>query len=309
MPTNTPALTIASDAQAWDYGQATALCPGVWRLIAPNPGMMTGPGTNSYLLGDAQHGFVVIDPGPDLPEHLQRLWQAAAHPDGSGGHITHIVCTHSHPDHAPGAWPLRAMCPQPPEVLGRASLPTARAHSAFTPTRELQNQEHIPLTLRGPGADSTPQNSSLEVLHTPGHAANHVCLLLASHGLLFSGDHILQGTTTVIDPPDGDMHDYLCSLQRLSARCAELGVRQILSAHGRVIDDAQAAIAHLVRHRLQREAKVAAAMAAIPNGGPQDWVALAYDDVDPGLWPLALRSLNAHVQRIQRLQNHPTEAL
>ncbi|MGQ0711156.1 MAG: MBL fold metallo-hydrolase [Rhodoferax sp.] len=303
-----PALSIPSDTAAWDYEHATALCPGVWRLTAPNSGMMTGPGTNSYLLGDVQHGFVVIDPGPDLPEHIQRLWQACAHPDGSGGHITHIVCTHSHPDHAPGAWPLRALCPRQPEVLGLASLPTARANSRFTPTRSLQNQERIALVLRGPGADSTPQPRALEVLHTPGHAANHVCLLLASHGLLFSGDHILQGSTTVIDPPDGDMHDYLDSLHQLSQRCAALGLRQILSAHGRVIDDAQAAIAHLVRHRLQREAKVAAAMAARPQGGLQDWVALAYDDVDPGLWPLALRSLQAHVQRLQRLQNTPTEA-
>lgn len=295
-------LHIPHDHQPWQCERAVALCPGVLRLTAPNQGVMTGPGTNTYLVGSPEKGYVVIDPGPDLPEHLQRVWHAAEGMDGRGGHISHIVCTHSHPDHAPGAWPLRAMCPHAPEVLGLPSQPTARARSAFTPTRALQNREHIAVYLPAGDGISALQNGALEVLHTPGHAANHVCLLLPSHGLLFSGDHILQGSTTVIDPPDGNMHHYLESLHLLALCCSTQGLRQILPAHGRVMDDAPGAIAHLVRHRLAREAKVAAAMAALPDGSAQDWVAQAYDDVDARLWPVAMRSLQAHVERIRLLQ-------
>jgi recombination protein RecT len=141
----------------------------------------------------------------------------------------------------------------------------------------------------------------LQVVHTPGHAANHLCLLLVEDALLFSGDHILNGSTTVIDPPDGNMADYLDSLDRLDALCAEQGVEFILPAHGYVLGDARGAIARLKAHRLAREAKVIAALEALPGGSMEDWVAHAYADVPPRIWPVAQRSLLAHIERIRAL--------
>jgi glyoxylase-like metal-dependent hydrolase (beta-lactamase superfamily II) len=270
----------------WQSEQAVPLLKNVQRLTAPNPGVMTGPGTNSYLVGDPHTGYVVIDPGPADSEHLQRLWRAA------GGDIRTIVCTHSHPDHSPGAAPLQALCASKPPILGLASRPTARAHSVFTPDRQLQDGECI--TLQGAGNGHT-----LRVLHTPGHAANHVCLVLEEDGLLFSGDHILNGSTTVIDPPDGHMGDYLNSLDVLAVACAQFDVEFILPAHGHVLGFAPQAIAQLKAHRLKREAKIAAAMQALPNGTLQQWVEHAYADVPPRLWPVAARSLQAHVDHIR----------
>ncbi len=279
---------------AWQHAQAVALLPHVLRLTAPNPGLMTGPGTNSYLVGDSATGWLVIDPGPDEPAHTERLWQAA------GGDIRLIVCTHSHADHAPAARPLQALCAQrgggTPPVLGLPSAPTAHPASHFVPDRALGNGEQLSLQ----AADGQTRHT-LQVIHTPGHAANHLCLLLAQDGLLFSGDHILNGSTTVINPPDGNMTAYLDALGALDAACVTLGLDYILPAHGHVMDGARTVIAKLKAHRLAREAKVRVAMQAQPQGTLDDWVALAYDDVPQGIWPLAKRSLLAHVERLQSL--------
>ncbi len=143
------------------------------------------------------------------------------------------------------------------------------------------------------------QRHTLKVIHTPGHAANHLCLVLVEDGLLFSGDHVLNGSTTVVSPPDGDMTDYIDSLDKLSATCKTHGIGFILPAHGYVIGSAPQAVANLKAHRLQREAKVVAAMRQRPEGSLDDWVEIAYDDVPPRMWPVAKRSLFAHVQRIE----------
>jgi recombination protein RecT len=272
----------------WQCQQPVPLLKNVMRLTASNPGVMTGPGTNSYIVGDRAGGYIVIDPGPDDPSHLQRLAQA------TGGDVRWIVCTHSHQDHSPGARPLQALCRTRPPILGLASRPTARPASVFTPDRELADGEE--LALAGDGVMHT-----LKVIHTPGHAANHLCLVLQEDGLLFSGDHVLNGSTTIVDPPDGDMTAYLDSLDRLVAACGQYGIEFILPAHGHVLGSAREAIERLKAHRLQREAKVIAAMRARPGGKPEDWVELAYDDVPPRMWPAAQRSLTAHVQRIQQL--------
>ena len=142
---------------------------------------------------------------------------------------------------------------------------------------------------------------TLKVLHTPGHAANHVCLVLVEDGLLFSGDHILNGSTTVVDPPDGNMTAYLDSLDLLSAACDEDAIEFILPAHGYVLGQAKTVIAQLRSHRLKREAKISAVMQARPHGTLDDWVPLAYDDVDARIWPVAKRSLLAHVERLRSL--------
>ncbi|MDP3520146.1 MAG: MBL fold metallo-hydrolase [Hydrogenophaga sp.] len=274
---------------AWQSETPVPLLKNVLRLTAPNPGFMTGPGTNSYLIGDPHTGYVAIDPGPDDAGHIERLWRAC------GGQIRHIVCTHSHPDHSPGARRLQALCAERPPILGLASAATARADSQFQPDRELADGELIVLQ-----AEDTDTHT-LQVVHTPGHAANHLCLLLIEDCLLISGDHILNGSTTVISPPDGEMQAYLDSLDKLAALCRQHGADFILPAHGHVLGDAPGAIAHLKAHRLKREAKVAAAMRALPGGNLDDWVPLAYDDVPERLWPVAKRSLQAHVDHIRSL--------
>jgi recombination protein RecT len=272
----------------WRTDEPVPLLRNVTRLTAPNAGVMTGPGTNSYIVGDPNTGYVVIDPGPNEAEHIARIWRAA------GGDIRMIVCTHSHPDHSPGARPLQAMCASKPPILGLPSASTARPHSEFRPDRVLQDGESI--ALEGGGV-----RHSLKAIHTPGHAANHLCLVLLEDGLLFSGDHILNGSTTVVDPPDGDMTAYIDSLDLLTAACQAHAIEFILPAHGYVLGFAAQAIAHLKAHRLQREAKVLAAMQARPEGAIEEWVELAYDDVPPRMWPVAKRSLLAHVQRIESL--------
>jgi glyoxylase-like metal-dependent hydrolase (beta-lactamase superfamily II)/8-oxo-dGTP pyrophosphatase MutT (NUDIX family) len=276
----------------WQSEQPVALLKNVQRLTAPNANFMTGPGTNSYLVGDAACGYIVIDPGPAIDEHIQRLWRAA------GGDIRMIVCTHSHADHSPGAQPLQQLCSNKPPILGLPSQASANSNHHFTPERALQDGERLTLT------GATPQGQishTLQVIHTPGHAANHLCLLLQEDGLLFSGDQILNGSTPMVSPPDGDMTAYLDSLDKLDAACAQTGVHCILPAHGYVLGNARQSIARLKAHRLAREAKVRAAMQAIPDGNLDDWVALAYDDTPRRIWPLAKRSLHAHVERLRAL--------
>lgn len=276
----------------WQSERPVQLLRHLWRFTAPNPGVMTGPGTNCYLLGSRAAGYLVIDPGPPDDAHVARLLEF------TGGKVQTIVCTHSHPDHSPAARPLAQACEaatgQRPPILGLPSEPTARAHSEFTPDRVLSDGERVV-------HDDPEHRVTLRAMHTPGHAANHLCLVLEEDGLLFSGDHVLNGSTTVIDPPDGNMAAYIDSLDRLLAECARHDMRFILPAHGHVIGSAPQAIAWLKKHRLAREAKVLAAMRERPDGGPDDWVPVAYADTPKQLWPVAKRSLLAHVERIEAL--------
>lgn len=278
----------------WHTDRPVPLLRNLIRLTAPNPGIMTGPGTNTYIVGDAATGYLVVDPGPHDTGHIARIVQA------TGGDVRMIVCTHSHADHSPGARPLQALCPGRPPILGLPSQPTAGPHSQFTPDRALDDGEV--LVLEGGG-----ESHSLRVIHTPGHAANHLCLALLEDGLLFSGDHILNGSTTVIIPPDGDMTEYLDSLDKLTAACESHGLAFILPAHGHVLGNAPLAIAQLKGHRLAREAKVRAAMEARPAGSLDDWLPLAYDDVPQAIWPVARHSLRAHVDRLRALQGQESQ--
>ncbi len=313
---------------SWQHERPVQLLKHVWRLTAPNPGMMTGPGTNTYIVGTPEKGYIVIDPGPDIASHIERILQA------THGDIVAIICTHSHADHSPAAKPLQArvvessntvpmsltaefakhICP----ILGLSSEATARDNAYFDPDITLSNNEQLAPYFRRP-YDETPYDISLQVIYTPGHAANHLCLILPEDGLLFSGDHILNGSTTVIDPPDGDMTAYLESLDTLHALCQQYDLRFILPAHGYVLSICDAAqgggdassdtrggaarvVAALKAHRLKREAKVMAAMKLKPQGTTEELVSIAYNDVDVKLWPIAARSLTAHVQRIRALK-------
>jgi len=280
----------------WQSERPVSLLKNVLRLTAPNANFMTGPGTNSYLVGDAASGFFVIDPGPNDAPHIERLFQAAY---TTGGHIRAIVCTHSHADHASGAQPLQALCKQhdkKPPILGLPSASTAKPEHLFQPDRTLQDGERLTLT----GTDGVTH--TLRAVFTPGHAANHICLILEEDALLFCGDHILSGSTTVIDPPDGDMSAYLDSLAKLDTLCAQDGIDFALPAHGHVLTHVHGVIARLTAHRLAREALVLAALRADPQGGIDRWVARAYGDISSESWPAARRSLLAHVLRLRKLR-------
>lgn len=260
----------------WQHERAVPLLRHVQRLTAPNPGRMTGPGTNTYIIGEPGE-YLVIDPGPDDTAHIERI--AAIVGDG----LMAIICTHAHPDHAPGAAPLKALTGAP--ILGRPTGPEFDPQWAFTPERTLEDGETIRC------GDST-----LRVLHTPGHVSNHICLLLEEDGLLFSGDHILNGSTTVITPPDGSMRDYVDQLHRLAAEPFDY----ILPAHGHAIASGKREVARLIAHRMAREAKVIDALSEA--GGPatvDELVLTAYDDVDPVIRPVAKRSLTAHLLKLR----------
>jgi glyoxylase-like metal-dependent hydrolase (beta-lactamase superfamily II)/8-oxo-dGTP pyrophosphatase MutT (NUDIX family) len=259
-------------------GRAVRLSPRIVRVTAPNPGMMTGPGTNSYLVGPAEGegGWTVIDPGPDSEAHLQALLAAAPGP------IERILVTHTHRDHSPGCVALA-------RATGAAVMGLRARHSqgqdpSFDPDHALRGGERMAL---GTG-------TTLQVLHTPGHASNHLCYLLQEERLLFTGDHVMQGSTVVINPPDGDMAAYLAALEGLLA----LDLEWLAPGHGFLVDEPAAVLRALIAHRLRREAKVVAAVALGPATLPV-LVGRAYDDVPAALHGVAARSLLAHLLKLQ----------
>jgi glyoxylase-like metal-dependent hydrolase (beta-lactamase superfamily II)/8-oxo-dGTP pyrophosphatase MutT (NUDIX family) len=263
-------------------GVAVRLSDRVWRVTAPNAGPMTGPGTNSYLVG-AGAGWTVIDPGPQSDQHLQALLAAAAQ---AGGLITQILVTHTHRDHSPGAVDLARATGAP--VLGRTADHPEWQDPLFAPQRELQHAERL--------VCGDPQGrATLRVLHTPGHASNHLCFLLEEEATLFTGDHVMQGSTVVINPPDGDMAAYLGALQALLAEDLEW----LAPGHGFLVAEPRAVLRALIAHRLRREALVAT---ALRHRGPAHIDALlpeVYAEVPVGLHPLARRSLLAHLIKLQ----------
>lgn len=258
----------------WQHDRAVPLLKNVQRLTAPNPGRMTGPGTNTYIVGEPG-AYLVIDPGPDDAGHIGRI--ATIVGDG----LKYIVCTHAHMDHAPGSAPLKALTGAP--ILSAPPGSHSRSSWPFTPDRELAHGERLRV------GDST-----LRVVHTPGHASNHLCFILEEDRLLFSGDHINNGSTVVIDPPDGNMRAYLDALGHL----LDEPLDYILPAHGWVIGFAHDAIRHLIAHRLKRERKVLDALRAAGRTTIKGLLPAVYDDVDPVMHPVAARSLLAHIDKL-----------
>jgi len=254
-------------------GVAKRLDRHVTRIIAPNPGVMTGPGTNAYLVGEGD--LAVIDPGPDLASHLEAILAAGA------GRIRWILCTHTHMDHSPAAAALaRATGAQ---VLGRPAPPGGSQDRAFAPHRVLEHGERLQLG-----------GVTLRVVHTPGHASNHLCYLLEETRMLFTGDHVMQGSTVVINPPDGDMRAYLKSLEEVVL----LGAAILAPGHGYLIGDPAKEIRRLIAHRLAREAKVVSAFAGADHASAEELLPRVYNDVPPGLHPVAARSLSAHLAKL-----------
>jgi len=262
--------------------QPVRLSDRVTRITCSNGSVMTGPGTNTYLLRAPGSSEVnVIDPGPDdehTEAHLQAVLAAAA-----PGNIVRILTTHTHKDHSPAARRLAELTGAP--VLGRIAEHAEWQDAGFAPQVEPVEGDRLVL---GEGA-------TLRAVHTPGHASNHVCWLLEEEGMLFTGDHVMQGSTVVINPPDGDMASYLASLDKLLALD---GLDWFAPGHGFLMAEPQAEVRRLIAHRLAREAKVAAALREAGQASAEALVPTVYGDVPVSRHGIAARSLTAHLVKL-----------
>ncbi len=256
-------------------GNVSLIGVGVRRIVAPNAGLMTGPGTNTYLLGVRK--VAVLDPGPDDPVHLQAILAAA------GGTIRWILVTHTHRDHSPLTAALARHTSA--TVIGMPAPQDGRQDAAFAPRRVPADGERLQLG-----------DTALTAVHTPGHASNCFCYLLARERLLFTGDHVLEGVSPVILPPDGDMSAYMSSLDKLAAYDFE----RIAPGHGGIMPDGRRVVSELRAHRLAREAKVLAAMASGGAATLDQLTPAVYDDVPAERHPWARLTLEAHLIKLAR---------
>jgi len=263
-------------------GVPVRLSSRVIRVTANNGSMMTGPGTNTYLIGGGERNeWAVIDPGPPDEAHVEAILAAAPGP------IRWVFATHTHNDHSPACVPLKARTGA--VVHGRIASHPQWQDASFAPDVHLRGGERFEL----PGPDGQP--STLHAIHTPGHASNHLCFLLEEEALLFTGDHVMQQSTVVINPPDGDMAAYIASLRELSQR----DLQWLAPGHGFLMSRPSHAMQAIVAHRLRREAKVIDAMRALGAADAEALLARVYDDVQPRLLAMAMRSLTAHLHKLR----------
>jgi len=282
-----PAVPDFGIGPAPEPGRADEVAPGVVRLTAPNPGLMTGPGTNTYLVGAGE--LVVVDPGPADEAHTAAIVGAARRL----GSIRTIVVTHTHVDHAPGAAALHAATGAP--VVGYGPM---RDGDDFEPDQRVGEGWSVSLPAGGAnGAGASGRDRlTLRALHTPGHASNHLCWLVEEHALLFTGDHVMHGSTVVIRPPDGDLHQYLASLARLRDATPPIGT--LAPGHGRLMDRVPALMDALVAHRLGRHERIAAALGRHNEATVDDLLPEVYGDVTERQLPVARFSLWAHLRAL-----------
>ncbi len=269
-------MDIPTDAPT---GLAMALDPLVTRVLAPNPSPFTYTGTQTYLVGTGE--LAVIDPGPDDPDHLAALVAAIA-----GRKLVAILCTHTHRDHSPAAAPLKALTGAP--IIGCAPLSLAdagpRADAAF-------DTGYAPDRILADGESVTGPDWTLTAVATPGHTSNHLCFALPEAGALFSGDHVMGWSTTVVAPPDGDMAAYMTSLETLMGRTQD---RVYYPAHGEPIAKPHRFVRGLIGHRKQREGQILRLLKSDVHAVPA-MVERMYVGLDPRLNGAAGRSVLAHL--------------
>lgn len=248
----------------------------VWRILGRNPGPMTGPGTNSYLIGESR--LSLIDPGPRDSAQLQSFLEAIG-----DRKLEYILATHTHGDHSPGAADLQRATGA--ELVGLPAPEHGYNDMSFMPGREWRHGDLLDCG-----------EYTIRMLHTPGHVSNHFCYLLCEEQLLFTGDHVLQGTTSVILPPDGNMSDYLDSLNELQ----QVPLRYLAPGHGNLIHDPHAEINKLIEHRMHRESKIERGLAGIGSCTLEELVVIVYDDVDKSMHRWACRTMLAHLEKLER---------
>ena len=252
--------------------EVVQISPLVRRITAGNASVFTGPGTNTYLVG--MNEVTVVDPGPALDSHIEAIV-------GASGTIKQIVVTHTHPDHSPGVKLLQEAVDVP-------------AYGLITETTKHQDKTFMPKKLLSDGDIMEEKEFTLEVIHTPGHASNHLCYLVKEEGLIITGDHIMNGSTVVISPPDGNMKHYIESLEKLK----NYNLQSIAPGHGEIMKEPQLVAEWIIKHRLDREEKVADALKKAGKGNPDSLVNNVYDDVDASLFPIAKWSLQAHLLKL-----------
>lgn len=258
-------------------GRTVELAPGVRRITAPNPGYMTGPGTNTYLVGEA--GVAVIDPGVRDTTHLDAIEAAGE------GRIHRILVTHNHPDHSRGAR----------ELAERTGAPV-QAHPIQL--RGIREKDFVADSHLDDGDIVAGADYRLRCLHTPGHAADHLCFLHEETGLLFAGDHVMEGVTVVIAPPDGDMGAYLASLERLKRE----PIQAIAPGHGGVLHSPIEVLDGVIAHRREREAQILALLEESADGEGcriADMVETLYAEVPAPLHPVAAYQVYAHLLKLR----------
>ena len=265
-------------------GEVQRVAPGIRRILCGNPGPFTFRGTNTWLIGGGS-SVALIDPGPADEAHLAAILRAT-----SGERITHIIVSHTHRDHSPGAAALQAATGAPTHGFGPHVTPPDQGGEggdhAFRPDEALADGVAVQ------GADWR-----LSAIHTPGHCANHLCFALEGTGVLFSADHVMSWSTSVVSPPDGDMAAYMASLARLAARDDRL----FLPGHGPPLPEPAPFVAALAAHRREREAMVADALHRAGRATARDLVAPVYGPaLDEMLVPAAARSLLAHLIKLER---------
>lgn len=264
----------------FEYGSCDTLSPLVRRVIAPNPGPFTFTGTGVYIVGRGT--VAVIDPGPVDPDHEAALDAAL-----EGETVSHVLVSHHHLDHSPLAPKLAAKhgCkthgrrPRRTEPSGGEVRMEAGDDMSFKPDVQIEDGD----VFTGPGW-------TLEALHTPGHTSNHVCFALKEENVLFSGDHIMAWSTSVVSPPDGDMGDYMTQLERIRER----GFDRLWPTHGPAVDDPETFVSAYLEHRRERERQILAEIAA-GRTDIRSMVASMYAEVDKRLHPAAAHSVLAHL--------------
>jgi glyoxylase-like metal-dependent hydrolase (beta-lactamase superfamily II) len=255
------------------HGASVTLAPGVRRVRAANAGMMTGSGTNTYLLGERE--VTVIDPGPDDATHLRNILSAA------GPQIRWVAVTHTHPDHSPLATELARVTGA--RLIGLPPPADGRQDERFRPQQQPRDGEILALG-----------EIALTAIHTPGHSSNCVCYLESRERLLFTGDHVLGGVSPVIPPPDGDMAAYLHSLEKLGGYDFE----RIAPGHGEILERGKQVVELLRAHRLARESKVLSCIGA--GATLEELTPRVYDDVPSERHGWAKLTLQAHLIKLER---------